>query len=335
MLYLPEVLNALQEAIFILDENRNVLMANSAADAMFGKSFIGLDFVNVTRHPDCIAAIRNVSIDSSNSKPIVAADHLTNTIHQIKVSNLGEINDDGARVLVSIKDISDMRDAEQMRTDFVANVSHELRSPLTAISGFIETLRTVPDMDIGNQNKFLELMNMEAQRMVRLIADLLSLSKVESRQRNRPEDMVDLKSILTRVQSNLAVQATKDGKTVELVSPSTIENIRGNEDELMQVFQNLIENAIKYGRTDSTIKVAIRENVSVPGLMTKAVVVEICDEGEGFDQHHIPRLTERFYRVDTHRSRNKGGDGVGISDRKAHHKPASRTPIDLQRKGNW
>ena len=129
---------------------------------------------------------------------------------QINVTNLGTENEDGARALVCVRDISDMHEAEQMRSDFVANVSHELRSPLTALSGFIETIADLDDDERDNRQRFLGLMDMEAQRMIRLISDLLSLSKVESRQRQRPQDEANISAIIERVRTTLADLAEKE-----------------------------------------------------------------------------------------------------------------------------
>ena len=311
--YLKKLLDALQEAVFLIDSRRLVLQSNPAAKTLFGDSFEGEDFVKVNRHPDCISAINLVLRGEAKSRRVIALDMPSNTTYQINVASLGDSNPDGARVVVSLKDISDMREAEQMRTDFVANVSHELRSPLTAFSGFVETLRTVEDIDDDARNHFLELMDMESQRMVRLIADLLSLSKVESQQRKRPDGTADILAIINRVQTTLGDQAQKEGKTFQLSCPDVVPSVPGDEDELTQVFQNLIENAVKYGRRDSQVFIEISQSNRVPGLSGDTLVVDVRDEGEGFEQHHIPRLTERFYRVDTHRSRNKGGTGLGLA----------------------
>ena len=215
--------------------------------------------------------------------------------------------------MVSLRDISDLKEAEQIRTDFVANVSHELRSPLTALSGFIETLSNDPQLETDARSRFLDLMDMEAGRMVRLIDDLLSLSRVEAHQRQKPRGKVDLKTLLSRIISSVQPQAEKEKKQLKLVADNTDKTVAGDIDELTQVFQNLIENAIKYGRRNSTITISVLSDQKVPYVNGLASTVVVEDQGEGFSAHHIPRLTERFYRVDSHRSRNKGGTGLGLA----------------------
>ena len=311
--YLPKLLNGLQEAVFVLDRKRHILSANRAAERLFGKSHVGEDFVKVTRNPDCLGAIADVLSQERDSRQASFVDPNSRANLQINVTSLGTDNQDGARALVCLSDISDMHEAEQMRSDFVANVSHELRSPLTALSGFIETIADLDDDERDNRKRFLSLMDMEAQRMIRLISDLLSLSKVESRQRQRPQGEANIAAIIDRVRTTLADLAEKEEKTFDISLPNDLPMVPGSEDELTQVFQNLIENAVKYGRRQSKVSIHAEVSPKVAGLPGPALVVEISDEGEGIAQHHIPRLTERFYRVDTHRSRNKGGTGLGLA----------------------
>lgn len=311
--YLPILLNSLQEAVFILDKNRTVLSANPAAEQLFGKDLAGKDFVKVSRHPDCIGAIAQILSGAQQSWQVTFYDNGAKANLQVNVTDLGRDNTDGARVLVCVQDVSEMHEAEQMRSDFVANVSHELRSPLTALSGFIETVGMLEDDESEHRNRFLGLMDMEAQRMIRLIADLLSLSKVESRQRQRPEGSANIVAIIERVKNTLVDLAVREDKTFELNGADEIADIPGSEDELTQVFQNLIENAVKYGRRESVVRINISKRDRVLGVVGEALVIEVQDEGDGIAQHHIPRLTERFYRVDTHRSRNKGGTGLGLA----------------------
>ncbi|MEP1210038.1 MAG: ATP-binding protein [Rhizobiaceae bacterium] len=311
--YLPLLLNGLQEAVFLLDQDRQVVAANSASEKLFGTGHLGQDFVKVTRNPDCLRAIADILSDTKQARQVVIVDTNAKRNLQINVTSLGSDNTDGARALVCVKDITDMHEAEQMRSDFVANVSHELRSPLTALSGFIETVADLDDADSANRKRFLGLMDLEAQRMIRLIADLLSLSKVESQLRQRPQGKADIAAIIDRIRTTLSEFAEKEEKSFDVSLPDDLASIPGSEDELTQVFQNLIENAVKYGRRGSTITISAQLADKVPGLQEPAVVIEVADEGEGIAQQHIPRLTERFYRVDTHRSRNKGGTGLGLA----------------------
>ena len=176
-----------------------------------------------------------------------------------------------------------------------------------------ETLRGPARDDPAASERFLSLMETEAQRMVRLIQDLLSLSKVEANQRIRPEDEVDVVSVVRRLLRTLAGLAEREGKALKLDATTEVAPVTGSDDELTQVFQNLIENAIKYGRADSTVTVRIDWLDKAMGMSGPAVSVTVIDQGEGIPREHIPRLTERFYRVDTHRSRDKGGTGLGLA----------------------
>ncbi len=199
-----------------------------------------------------------------------------------------------------------------MRSDFVANVSHELRSPLTSLRGFIETLEGAARNDPAARARFLGVMEEQAQRMQRLIDDLLSLSKVESNERVRPTSRTDVSAMVERVISTFDVNRTND-KNIEMKSSGDLPTVPGDDDQLTQVFQNLIENAVNYAAPGTTIVVAMQKVESVAGISGPALLVEVRDQGPGIPREHIPRLTERFYRVDTGRSREKGGTGLGLA----------------------
>lgn len=212
------------------------------------------------------------------------------------------------RVLVVFRDTTEEERAGEMRRDFVANVSHELRTPLTALMGFIETLKHAAKDDPKAREMFLGIMEGEAGRMNRLVRDLLQLSRVEAEERVRPKEPVELRGLLEGVISSLAGVAAKKGDRVELVGDPVV--VPGDADQLVQVFTNLVENALKYGGAGQVVRVRLSPEKTVRG---PAVRVEVADEGEGIDPVHLPRLTERFYRVDSHRSREMGGTGLGLA----------------------
>ena len=225
----------------------------------------------------------------------------------------------GACVLVTFEDVTDMHLAEEMRRDFVANVSHELKTPLTALIGFIETLKGAARHDPAAQDRFLDIMAGEADRMNRLIADLLSLSRVESDERVRPTDHVALSSLVMTSLRTLGHLAENNGVQFEPIGIDNSEElakasaVMGDEDQLQQIFLNLIEYAIKYGGAGGKVTVAMSIHGTSPGFKNGYVQVDVIDQGDGFDPIHIPRLTERFYRVDNHRSRGLGGTGLGLA----------------------
>lgn len=309
-------LNAVQEAVFILDDQRCVIFTNNIAEAYFGDDFIGNDFVQVIRHPECIKIIESVQNGKKTASTIVSIERPIKAEFNIKVTILSEVfeqNNQEKKILVSLKDVSDLREAEKMRTDFVANVSHELRSPLTALAGFIETLRGAAKDDPAARERFLDLMNHEATRMVHMISDLLSLSKVEALSRMRPTGRTNVDSLLKRIITTLGELAEQEKTEVKLEISTPNAVVEGNEEELTQVFQNLVENAIKYGAPNTIVKIEVGTLSSAAGISGATLVTKISDTGEGIAKEHIARLTERFYRVDTHRSRDKGGTGLGLA----------------------
>lgn len=311
--YYLTVVNAVREAVFIIGSDRRIQFANLIANRQFGRALVGQDFVRVIRHPDCLAAINRVLDGSQRATAAVSVENHARTIFEVTVIDLGRGNPDGARAMISLADVTHVHVAEQMRSDFVANVSHELRSPLTTISGFIETLSSTAKDDPQARERFLGLMRREADRMVRLIADLLSLSKVEANQRMRPTGLADLQSVLRRTVTSLKEIARKEEKDLRLEVHDAVGLIPGSEDELTQVFHNLVENSLKYSAPNTEVVVTIAMRERAAGFDGPVAVMTVTDSGEGIAQEHIPRLTERFYRVDTSRSRDKGGTGLGLA----------------------
>jgi two-component system phosphate regulon sensor histidine kinase PhoR len=220
---------------------------------------------------------------------------------------------DGRGAVCVFEDLTEQEQIGQVRRDFVANVSHELRTPLTALIGFIETLRGPARDDAAARERFLDIMEREATRMTRLVRDLLSLSRVEAQERQRPTELVEVQS---SIQGVLAIlRQTIDEAQVKLVLDGCKEpvSVPADSDQLGQVWQNLIENAVKYGGAGKTVTVRVSTNDHDPLLRGPSVRVDVVDQGEGLDPVHIPRLTERFYRVDSHRSRRQGGTGLGLA----------------------
>lgn len=216
------------------------------------------------------------------------------------------------RVLVTLIDRSANEAASRARSDFVANVSHELRTPLTAINGMIETLQGPARNDSETRDHFLTLMQTETARMTRLVADLLTLAKVENVGLRRVE-RVDLVALADAVRLSFDHLAETHGARIEIVAPSE-SVVTGDPDQLRQVLNNLIENALKYGSTPGeTILIRVSGPMHLPILATNGVRIDIVDRGDGIPPDHIARLTERFYRIDTHRSRKSGGTGLGLS----------------------
>ncbi len=214
-------------------------------------------------------------------------------------------------MLMTFHDQTPLRRVEEMRADFVANASHELRTPLAALSGFIDTLQGPAKDDAKARERFLAIMHGQATRMARLIDDLLSLSRVELSAHVRPDTMVDIVPIILQVTDGLEPLARERQVAIEIDLPQTAIMIAGDREELLRLFENLIENALKYGASGGRVIVSLGQGLSSEGAPEIRVIVR--DFGPGIAPEHLPRLTERFYRVDIGDSRSQGGTGLGLS----------------------
>jgi two-component system phosphate regulon sensor histidine kinase PhoR len=213
-------------------------------------------------------------------------------------------------VLMTFHDLTPLRHVEEMRADFVANASHELRTPLAALSGFIETLQGSARDDEKARLRFLAIMQEQARRMARLIDDLLSLSRIELNAHRRPDTAVDLVPIVRHVVDGLETLARDRGVSVHIEATNAL-TIPADRDEMVRVFENLVENALKYGAPGKRVDITLDQGISPDGAAEARVGVR--DYGPGIAPEHLPRLTERFYRVDVRESRAQGGTGLGLA----------------------
>jgi two-component system phosphate regulon sensor histidine kinase PhoR len=214
-------------------------------------------------------------------------------------------------MLMTFHDQTPLRRVEEMRADFVANASHELRTPLAALSGFIDTLQGPAKDDARARERFLGIMHTQATRMARLIDDLLSLSRVELSAHVRPDAVVDIVPIIRQVADGLELLARERQVAINIELPDAPVVIAGDREELLRLFENLIENALKYGASGGKVVVSLTSAMSGEGAPEFRVMVR--DFGPGIAPEHLPRLTERFYRVDVGDSRAQGGTGLGLS----------------------
>jgi two-component system phosphate regulon sensor histidine kinase PhoR len=214
-------------------------------------------------------------------------------------------------VLMTFHDLTPLRRVEEMRADFVANASHELRTPLAALSGFIDTLRGPARNDSDARDRFLSIMEGQATRMARLIDDLLSLSRIELNAHLRPDKEVELVGIVRQVVDGLQTLARDRDVEVQMTTPSDRLTVLGDHDELLRVFENLVENALKYAASGKRVELTMSMGEGAGGVREARVAVR--DFGPGIDPEHLPRLTERFYRVDVAESRAQGGTGLGLA----------------------
>jgi len=293
----------------LLDKNRTVIDANRAARGIFGDHLLGHDLAHSLRHPAALAAASsgaNQCIEFAMQVPVARR-------FEMHVMPLPPQRFDGCATVLVLLDVTSAHLASQMRADFVANVSHELRSPLASLLGFIETLQGPAKDDASARERFLKIMAGEASRMSRLIDDLLSLSRVQAQEHVRPKDSVDIDRLLGNICDAMRLRASQRGSAIELSCPPDLPEIAGDADQLQEVFQNLLDNAIKYGAPQTVITVTAQRIARVPETATAGIRVAVHNDGEPIAPEHLPRLTERFYRADKARSREIGGTGLGLA----------------------
>ncbi|MFX0545932.1 sensor histidine kinase [Roseovarius sp. S1116L3] len=292
----------------LIARDMRVRAANAGAVQVLGTSGVGGHVARVLRYPAVLNAIEECrNTDTRTEAQFLADDAGQDALYDVSCAPV-----DGA-VLLCLSDVSPAMQADRMRSDFVANVSHELRTPLTALTGFIETLRGPAKGDAAATDRFLGIMQDEAGRMERLVQDLLSLSRVEAQQRQRPTARVDLRAVVQAALEGLRGVAEKSGITLNQALPDAPVIVLGDADQLRQVCLNLVENAIKYGGQGGRIDISLSAEEQNGALRGPAAILTVRDHGQGIDPVHIPRLTERFYRIDSHRSRQMGGTGLGLA----------------------
>ncbi len=297
-------ISALADPALLVARNWSVLAANEGAQALFGQRIIGADLRQTVRHPVVLDAVRIGMQGQSPSLREVTSLGSRDGAFRVRVVSEGD------RLLLSFTDITQSRLTERMRVDFVANASHELRTPLANITGFIETLQGPASEDEPARRRFLDIMSREAGRMSRLIDDLLSLSRIELDKYVRPQTMLDLPPLLLDVGRTLAMRLESDGRKLNLEVEANLPQVVADRDQILQVLHNLVSNALKYGRSGTPITLSAGRE---PGSREDMVRVCVADEGDGIAPEHLPRLTERFYRIDTGRSRSMGGTGLGLA----------------------
>lgn len=302
------LISGLPLPVLVIGADARIAAANEAVTAVFGPDLMGRHHISVLRQPGLIAAISAVRQQGERQ--------ITRYVHRDGQKDLRfrvTVAPAGPNIVLTFEDQTAAEEAGQMRRDFVANVSHELRTPLTALLGFIETLGGAARDDAQARDRFLDIMAHEANRMTRLVDDLLSLSRVEEDERVRPKEHVDLAALLSSVIKGLEPQTSAAALSVVLTNKGGDEMVPGDAGQLVQVFTNLIENAIKYGASGAKVEVTLHPRAHHQRLRGDAVCVTVEDFGDGIAAHHIARLTERFYRVDNHRSRQVGGTGLGLA----------------------
>jgi len=302
-----QLADMLDEGLLLTDSAGVVLSANQAVRRLFHGEIIGapiFDLINDSGFDDLFrkAALEQVELEM----PYHPKDETIHREFKLRLKQLG----DGPVALLFL-DMTRQKNLEIVRRDFVANVSHELRSPLTSLAGFVETLLGGEVPDEAMRTRFLTIMDEEAKRMSRLIDDLLSLSRVEVDEHILPDDQVKLLDVMLMVRDSLTGRASQRGMAINISDQRADQTqnpvMLGSFDEMTEVFVNIVENAIKYGYENTDIEISMFE------VSSNRLQIDVTNHGEGIEQRHLPRLTERFYRVDKARSRQIGGTGLGLA----------------------
>jgi len=311
------ILESLPQPLILLNKNRQIVRATAGAQKVFGNTAAGRDFSSLIRTPKILDAVDEVLAGDRDQLIEFDIEFPSMMSVSAQIQRLSAPAADGSVLVITLFDVTEIKKVQKMRTDFVANASHELRTPLSVLSGSIKTLQGPARGDLEGQAKFLAMMEQHTTRMTRLIDDLLSLSRIELSASMVPEGTVDVFSVLSNIVVMLEVPAARRNIRLELEPGLGIRHITGDEVEISQLFQNLIDNAIKYSNENTTVHVRLRETMRPASTGGRSeiqyVEVSVTDEGPGIPSEHIPRLTERFYRVDTARSREMGGTGLGLA----------------------
>ncbi len=309
------LIDAMPDAAVALNTDGVVVYSSRGISDLFPNARNHQSVTHISRNPEFISAIDQswesvAPIEVQFLQRIPVERRISANISRLR----GVPTTDGQpALLVTFRDLSESDKLNQMRADFVANASHELRTPLASLRGYIETLQGAARQDSETRDKFLAIMWSQADRMSRLIDDLLSLSRIEMRAHLAPRGKVRLNDVLSYVAQSLQPLAEASKITIHVkTDESDPARIRGDRDEIVQVVQNLVHNAIKYGRENGTIRASVTREQTDDTRRPK-LILRVADDGPGIERVHLPRLTERFYRANVARSREKGGTGLGLA----------------------
>jgi len=314
---IEQLVEALPDPILLVDGAATVVQANTAARRSFAIAELPAQLALVLRDPGLLAAV-GAALDGKSASDLTFRPTQDQRKQFAAHVESVELPQGGRGAMVALREETEQVMIERMRSDFVANASHEIRNPLAALVGFIETLQGPARNDPEAREAFLEIMAEETARMARLVDDLLSLSRIELAADQPPAETCDLDEILSRVLESVRPFADRHSVTLVRRGDQPLPPLQGTPDQLHQLFTNLVDNAVKYGGDGKTVTVETALLDPAPadaGALAgrTAVAVSICDQGPGIAPEHVPRLTERFYRIDKARSRNAGGTGLGLA----------------------
>lgn len=307
------IVENLPDPLLVLADDRTALRANRAARQLFGlKPGVPGDVAALLRHPALAGAVDRALTERRAQSALL---HLPVPVARDLLAQAIPMNPalaDGGRMVVVLSDRTQAGAVERMRADFVANASHELRTPLASLIGFIETLRGPAEDDAEARKRFLAIMATQAERMRMLIDDLLSLSRIELSEHQPPQGRADLAEMLRHEVA--ALEPLARGTIMAVEAPEHMVAEPADAEQLAQVLRNLLENALRHGKPGGVIRAGLSLVEGGARLPSRpGVLLTVADDGPGIPREHIPRLTERFYRVEQGRGRNSGGTGLGLA----------------------
>jgi two-component system phosphate regulon sensor histidine kinase PhoR len=307
------VVDALPDPGIILSPTGQVVFFNVPAKGLFPALREGNHISSLIRAPEFLDAV-SAAPQTGRAASVLYAERVpVGRRVEATVAPLVRKGEPDCDIFVLLRDFTEGDRINRMRTDFIANASHEMRTPLASLRGFIETLQSSAKEDEAARERFLPIMAEQAARMTRLIDALLSLSRLEMNAHVPPSDLVDLNDVLGHARDTLEPLAAENKTTLEVERFAKPAIVRGDRDELLQVLQNLVQNALKYGRPGGTVRIEAKHIPSLNQHARGRFAISVVDDGPGIPAEHLPRLTERFYRVDVDSSREKGGTGLGLA----------------------
>ena len=312
------LVDTLPDILIMTNDDKVIVRTNRAARNIFGQNLAHRHLFDVIPNEQLLGAIESVIEDLQGQEIEFQLGEPYVKDFQAIIERFPIPSEGGISIVITLTDITQQKRIQRMRADFVANASHEIRTPLASIIGFIETLRGPAKDDPGARDEFLKVMADQAERMSKLVNDLLSLSKIEMNAHTAPTGKVDLLRIIRAEKQHFEWACKQKNVTVKLRLNDTLPPTRGDDEELAQVVRNLIGNAVKYTNPDTEVVLTAKLTSTLPEdqalrSFTRAILFSVQDHGEGIAREHLPRLTERFYRVDTARTRKVGGTGLGLA----------------------
>jgi two-component system phosphate regulon sensor histidine kinase PhoR len=312
------LVDTLPDILIMTNDDKVIVRTNRAARHVFGQNMAGKALKKVIDSDVLLNAVTAVIDDLKGRETDFHLSEPEPKDMRAVIEHFPIASKGGISVIITLNDVTQLKQIQKMRADFVSNASHEIRTPLTSIAGLIETIQGPARDDPEAQKQFLAMMGEQAERMKNLISDLLSLSKIEMNAHRVPTEAVEMPPMIEKEAAQFAWAVKNKNMKVVIDCSEDLPPVRGEENELKQVIHNLLGNAIKYGFSDSEVSVTARVTSDLPRdtnfiQLNRAMVITVRDQGEGIPREHLPRLTERFYRVDSARTRKVGGTGLGLA----------------------